>query len=395
LSRIVYLDCSAGAAGDMLLGALVELGLPLEALTAELGKLPLEGYRLEARRVRRSGLACTKVEVIVDRPGPGERHLSDILGLLEASALAASVKERSAALFRRLAEAEAWVHGTEPEKVHFHEVGAVDSIVDIVGGVLGLAWTRADRFVSSPLNVGSGVVSTAHGQMPVPTPATLRLLQGVPIHGGEGGELVTPTGALLVSGYAGAYGPLPALRPSAVGHGAGTRETPGHPNVLRLVVGEEEGAATGTGSVLVIETEVDDMAPQLLGPLLDRMLSAGALDAFFTPVYMKKGRPGVLITVIAPPARREAVEELLFAETTTLGVRRQVWDRAVLDRRSVRVETPYGPVAVKIGERGGRVYNVQPEFDDCQAAAARSGAAVKEVWAAAVAAYHAAAARVP
>jgi hypothetical protein len=394
LSRIVYFDCSAGAAGDMLLGALVELGLPLEALIGELRKLPLEGYRLEARRVRRAGLACTKVEVIVDGPAHGERHLSDILALIEASTLAPSVKERAAALFRRLAEAEAWVHGSEPEKVHFHEVGAIDSIVDIVGGVLGLAWTRADRFVSSPLNVGSGTVSTAHGQLPVPTPATLRLLQGVPIHGSEGGELVTPTGALLVSGHAGGYGPLPPLRSEAVGHGAGTRDTAGHPNVLRVIVGEEERVPAGD-SVVVLETEIDDMPPQLLGPLIDRLLAAGALDAFYTPIQMKKGRPGILITVLAPPARREAVEELLFTETTTLGVRRQVWDRAVLERRSVRVETPYGPVAVKVGERGGRVYNVQPEFDDCQAASARSGAALKEVWAAAVAAYHAAAARVP
>jgi hypothetical protein len=222
----------------------------------------------------------------------------------------------------------------------------------------------------------------------------VRLLQGVPIYGSGEGEMVTPTGALLVTGHASAYGPLPALRSEAVGHGAGTRDMPGRPNVLRLIVGEEERAAVGD-PVLVLETEVDDMAPQLLGPLIDRLLAAGALDAFYTPIYMKKGRPGILITALAPPARREVVEELLFAETTTLGVRRQVWDRAVLDRRSVRVETSYGPVAVKIGERGGRVYNVQPEFDDCQAAAARSGAALKEVWAAAVAAYHAAAARVP
>ena len=378
----------------MLLGALVELGLPLPALAEELHKLPLEGYRLEAQRVRRAGLACTKVEVVIDGHGHGHRHLSDILGLLDASALAPSIKERAASLFQRLAEAEAWVHGTEPEKVHFHEVGAVDSIVDIVGGVLGLAWTRADRFVSSPLNVGSGVVSTSHGQLPVPTPATVRLLQGVPIYGSGEGEMVTPTGALLVTGHASAYGPLPALRSEAVGHGAGTRDKAARPNVLRLIAGEEDRAAAGD-PVLVLETEVDDMPPQLLGPLIDRLLAAGALDAFYTPIYMKKGRPGILITALAPPARREAMEELLFAETTTLGVRRQVWDRAVLDRRSVRVETPYGPVAVKIGERGGRVYNVQPEFDDCQAAAARSGAALKEVFSAAVAAYHAAAARVP
>jgi len=387
MSRIVYFDCASGASGDMLLGALVDLGLPLELLRAELARVPFAGYGVEAHRVHRAGLHAIKVEVRVDAgAGAGHRGLRDILGLIERSDLEGAVKERVAALFRRLATAEAAVHGTEPEKVHFHEMGAIDSIVDIVGGVVGLAWLRADRYLSSPLNVGTGTVTMSHGTFPVPPPATAHLVRGAPVYGAGEGELLTPTGALLVTDYASAYGPLPLMRPSGIGHGAGSRETPGRPNVLRLLVGEEGGGASGD-SVLVLETEIDDMSPQLLGPLGERLLGGGALDVYFTPIQMKKGRPGVLVTVLADPQRREAVEEILFAETTTLGVRRQAWERTVLDREVVPVSTPYGVIGVKVGRRGGRVYNAQPEFEDCLRAAQKGEVPLKEVWAAALAAY--------
>jgi uncharacterized protein (TIGR00299 family) protein len=387
MSRIVYFDCASGASGDMLLGALVDLGLPLDRLRAELARVPLAGYGLEAHRVHRAGLHATKVDVrLVAAAGSGHRGLRDILGLIEQSGLEGAVKERVAALFRRLATAEAAVHGTEPEKVHFHEMGAIDSIVDIVGGVVGLAWLGADRYLSSPLNVGTGTVTMSHGTYPVPPPATAHLLRGVPVYGAGEGELLTPTGALLVTDYASAYGPLPLMRPSGIGHGAGSRETPGRPNVLRLLVGEEGGEASGD-SVLVLETEIDDMSPQLLGPLGERLLGGGALDVYFTPIQMKKGRPGVLVTVLADPERREPVEEILFAETTTLGVRRQAWERTVLDREVVPVSTPYGVIGVKVGRRGGRVYNAQPEFEDCLRAAQKGEVPLKEVWAAALAAY--------
>jgi uncharacterized protein (TIGR00299 family) protein len=386
VSRLVYFDCASGASGDMLLGAVVDLGLPIEHLREELAKLPLAGYRLESCRVTRSGLAATKVDVVAEGPSPAHRHLRHILELLDASGLDPTVKERAAALFRRLAEAEAEVHGTSVEKVHFHEVGAVDSIVDVVGGLIALGWLGAARFVASPLNVGTGAVTMSHGTFPVPPPATARLVAGVPVYGEGEGELLTPTGALLVTAHATEYGPLPAMRIERIGHGAGGRETKGRPNVLRLIVGEEAGVPAGE-RVLVLETEVDDAAPQLLGPLLDRLLAVGALDAFFTPVQMKKGRPGVLVTVIADPSRREAIEELLFRETTTLGVRRQVWDRTVLERETATVATPYGPIRVKIGRRAGVVYNAWPEFDDCQRAAGEKGVAVKEVLAAALAAW--------
>jgi uncharacterized protein (TIGR00299 family) protein len=370
----------------MVLGAVVDLGLPLDRLREDLASLPLSGYRLESTRVSRSGLAATKVDVHVDEEKPAHRHLGDIVRLLEESRLPADVKEQAEALFVRLAEAEAAVHGTSPERVHFHEVGAVDSIVDIVGGVLALRWLEADRFVSSPLNVGSGTVKMAHGTFPVPPPATARLVSGVPVYGEGEGELLTPTGALLLTAHATEYGPLPPMRIERTGHGAGTRETEGRPNVLRLLVGEEDRGAT-VDRVLVLETEIDDASPQLLGPLLDQLLVAGAKDAFFTPVQMKKGRPGVLVTVIAPPERRGAVEELLFRETTTLGVRHQEWDRTVLEREVRVVETAYGPIRVKIGRRGGTVYNAWPEFDDCQRAAAERGVPVKQVLAEALSAW--------
>ena len=407
MSRLVYFDCASGAAGDMLLGALVDLGLPLDALRAELGKLPLSGWRLEAHKVHRSGLHATKVEVVITpshaqadhdhghgHHGQGphghapHRRLADILELIETSGLDHRVKERSAALFGRLAEAEASMHGTSVQEVHFHEVGAIDSIVDIVGGVWGLGWLQADRFVSSPLNVGTGTVTMSHGTFPVPAPATAHLVRGVPAYGAGEGELLTPTGALLVTSHASAYGPLPPLRLEAAGHGAGSRDTPGRPNVLRLLVGEEDAAGTGD-RVLVLETEIDDMSPQLIPPLVERLLGAGALDVFSTAIQMKKGRPGLLLTALCEPSRREAIEEVLFTESTTLGVRRQEWERTVLEREHVPVTTPYGEVRVKVGRRGARRFNAQPEFEDCQRLAAERAVALKEVWAAALAAYRA------
>lgn len=400
MSRLVYFDCASGASGDMLLGALVDLGLPIDSLAAELHKLPLPGYRLSAHKVHRAGLHATKVDVVLasdhahshDHPhGDAHHHghsrgLLDILRLLEKSALDGALRDRAAACFRRLAEAEGEVHGVPPETVHFHEVGAVDSIVDVVGGVVGLAWLRADRFAASPLNVGTGTIAMAHGTYPVPPPATARLVRGVPVYGAGEGELLTPTGALLVTAHATAYGALPPMRIEAVGHGAGTRDTHDRPNVLRLLVGEEETAGAGE-RVLVLEAEIDDMLPQLYGPLLARLFDAGALDAYLTPVQMKKNRPGTLVTAVAPPGRRAAIEEVFFTETTTLGVRSQEWDRTTLEREVVAVETAYGTVGVKVGRRGGQVTNAQPEFEDCQRVANAAGVPVKEVWAAAIAAW--------
>jgi uncharacterized protein (TIGR00299 family) protein len=432
--RIAYLDCSSGASGDMLLGALVDLGLPLAHLEAELAKLPLQGYRLEASRVSRGGLEATKLDVIVsagDGHGPAAEHehghghshdhghdhdhdhdhghdhghdhehgrdhvahrgLREIEALLEESGLEPGVRTRCRELFRRLAEAEAAVHGTSLEDVHFHEVGAVDSIVDIVGGVVGLAWLAADAVVASPLNVGSGTVRMSHGTWPVPAPATARLVEGVPVYGEGEGELLTPTGALLVTAHAADYGPLPRMRPEAIGYGAGSREVAGRANVLRILVGAEQ-AADASERVLMLEAELDDMSPQLFPPLLERLLAAGALDVFGVPVYMKKGRPGLLVSVLCHPERRGSLEELLFAETTTLGVRWQEWQRAVLEREVVPVTTAYGTIGVKVGRRGERIMNAQPEFEDCRRAATAAGVPIKEVWAEAIAAFRGRSAR--
>jgi pyridinium-3,5-bisthiocarboxylic acid mononucleotide nickel chelatase len=415
VSRIAYFDCAAGAAGDMVLGALLDLGLPMEALRAELAKLALGGYEIRVREVQRAALRATKLEVVIGgeavpdvehdhshaphahdhehgpdhhpelEPHAHGRSAAEIIRLIETSGLSGRIKERSIALFRRLAEAEAGVHGTTPDKVHFHEVGAVDSIVDIVGSVWGLDWLGVDRFVSSPLNVGGGVVRMSHGTYPVPSPATTKILEGAPIYGEGSLERVTPTGALLITGHASSYGPLPLMRLEKTGHGAGTRDTPQRPNVLRILVGEEDAAAGDR--VLVLEAELDDASPQLLGALLERLLEMGVRDAYLTPVQMKKSRPGVLITVLAAFEQQRAVEELLFRETTTLGVRRHECERTILDREIVSVPTAYGSIGVKVGRMGGAVLNAQPEFEDCRRAAQTAGVPVKEVLAAAIVAY--------
>ncbi len=403
MSRLAYFDCSAGASGDMILGALLDLGLPLDALRAELAKLAVEGYELRSETVKRAGLRATKIHVLVggqeeaahdhahgqDHEHGHEhthgRRLADIVRLIEGSGLEPAVRERSARLFRRLGEAEARAHGTKPDEVHLHEVGAVDSIVDIVGCVWGLTRLGVDRFVSSPLNVGGGAARMSHGTYPVPTPATAMLLEGVPIWGEGEVERVTPTGALLITGHATEWGPLPALRLVEVGHGAGTRDTASRPNVLRLLIGEE--SALAGDRVVVLEAELDDASPQILGALLERLFESGVKDAYLTPVQMKKSRPGVLVTVLTAPGDHERALELLFSETTTLGVRTRESERATLEREVVSVSTPYGPVGVKVGRRGSRVYNAQPEFEDCRRAAQTAGVPVKEVLAAAIAAY--------
>jgi uncharacterized protein (TIGR00299 family) protein len=387
MTRIAYLDATAGAAGDMLLGALLDLGLPLEDLRAQLLQLPFQ-HRLEAKSVRRAGLRATKLDVLVETDAQHAGHgrgLLQIVDGIEKSGLDAEVRSRAVSLFRRLAEVEASVHGTTPEKVHFHEVGAIDSIVDIVGGVIGLRWLGAERIVASPLNLGGGSVQMEHGRCAVPAPATAALVKGVPVFGEGDFERLTPTGALLVTAYASEYGALPPMRLEASGAGAGTKDSADRPNVLRILVGTPEHG--GDERVLVLECEVDDMSPQLFSPLLDALLSLGAKDAYLTPVHMKKGRPGILISVLAAPEQKDAVEELLFRETTTLGVRSQEWQRTALEREHVSVPTPYGPVAVKVGRRGGRVYNAQPEFEDCKQAASAHGVALKEVFAAALAAW--------
>lgn len=388
MGRVLYLDCFSGASGDMVIGALLDAGLPFERLETALGSLALDDEcAVSAEPVTRSGVGATKFTVTeVDRAGADHphRHLAGILDLVARSALAEASRSRAARLFRRLAETEAAIHRMPVEKVHLHEVGALDSIIDVVGGVFALEWFGARRIVASPVNVGRGTVDCAHGTMPVPAPATAALIAGAPIYAGDpGGELLTPTGALLVSEFADEYGPLPPMRVERIGYGAGSRDPQGHPNVLRVLVGD---ATTGGAGERVVEVrcEIDDMNPQIFGVLMERLRDAGAVDVFYTPVQMKKNRPGTHVTALVPPARREAVCAALFRETSTIGVRCGEVTREVLDREIVPVPTGYGEIRCKVARRGAAVVNVAPEFDDCARAAREHGVSAKEVHAAAV-----------
>ena len=389
MSTVLYFDCFSGISGDMVLGALLDAGLPFEGLKAALGSLAVSGYEVSTKRVLRSGLSATKF--VVSENGGADahphRHLSAIFKLIDQSALSASGRDRAKALFQRLAEAEAAIHDMPVEKVHLHEVGALDSIIDIVGAVYALEWFGADRIVSSALNVGGGMVKSAHGLIPVPAPATLKLLGAAPIYSGDvQRELVTPTGALIVSSYASSFGPVPAMRVDHVGYGAGDNDFPSTPNVLRVLIGKE-AAAAGATRVVVIECEIDDMNPQIFGVVMDRLYAAGALEVFYVPVQMKKNRPGTLLTVVAAPALRPAMAAVIFKETTTIGLRYSEVERECLVREHASVDTPVGAVRMKLAWREGKLVNAVPEFDDCAAIAVAHNLPVKEVQALAVKAW--------
>jgi hypothetical protein len=386
--RILYFDCFSGAAGDMILGALLDAGLPFQELRAALGSLLPSGTDIAAEHVVKAGVAATKFRLVQPAHNHHDHHahhhdhphrtVAEIHALIDTSALPPKAKQKASALFDRLAHAEAAVHHIPVERVHLHEVGALDSIVDIAGTVFGIEWLGIDRVISSPLNVGGGTVRCAHGEMPVPAPATLRLLEGVPVYSnGIDAELVTPTGALLVAGHATTYGPMPAMTVAQSGYGAGDRDLPGRPNVLRVLLGEA-AAEPATERLIVLECEIDDMNPQLFGVLMDRLQEAGALDVFFTPVQMKKNRPGTLVTVLAPPARRSALSTIIFTETTTIGLRWHDADRERLEREIVTVTTPHGAARVKVATRGGAIVNAAPEFDDCTRLASVAGISVKD-----------------
>jgi uncharacterized protein (TIGR00299 family) protein len=420
---VLYFDCFSGISGDMALGALLDAGLPFDKLRGALGSLAVSGFDISAERVLRTGVSATKFSVREhgvstdtahehdDRHNHSHEHshnhdhheheqhsqgqhshhphrsLPEIFGLIDRSALSPRGRDRAKALFQRLAEVEASIHQMPVEKVHLHEVGALDSIIDIVGLVFALEWAAADRIVCSPLNVGGGMVHSAHGVFPVPAPATVRLLGDAPIYAGAvQKELVTPTGALIVSSYAESFGPIPPMNVDRVGYGAGERDDPTTPNVLRVLLGRATDRST-VERVTVIECEIDDMNPQIFGVAMDRLYAAGALDVFFVSVQMKKNRPGTLVTVIAPPALRSALTEVIFRETTTIGLRYFDVDRECLEREIVTVNTSLGGIRIKIASRDGRVMNATPEFDDCAKLAAANNLSVKEVQALAVQAY--------
>src|SRR5258706_6095198 len=349
--RIAWLDCFSGISGDMLLGALADAGAPQAELCAIPQKLGLDNVKVEFERVERCHLQATKVHVKVEA-GHAHRSLSGILKRIDGAALGARTRESAARVFQRLGEAEAEIHGIPVEKVHFHEVGAEDSIVDIVGGCAGLELLGIDRLICSPLDVGSGTVETAHGRLPVPAPATAKLLSGAPVYSsGVEAELVTPTGPAMVATLGAGFGPLPSMTLEATGYGAGSKDLPGRANVLRLLVGRE--SVTSSEIITVLEANLDDLNPQVAGFVAEKALAQGALDCFYTSVQMKKGRPGLLLTVLAAPADADRLSQMLFEETSTLGVRSYRTEHRTLERSHVTVDTPYGQVRVKVAGRGG------------------------------------------
>jgi uncharacterized protein (TIGR00299 family) protein len=401
MMKLAYFDCPSGAAGDMILGALVDAGVPFATLERELGGLGLAGYRMECSEVMKAGFRATKVHVHLDgyEEGPGyfrrlptseghephsrrgeagHRGLAEILDIVERSRLAPEVRDMASRVFRRLAEAEARVHGTTPERVQFHDVGAIDAIVDVTGSCLGLHLLGVDAVHFGPLPVGGGFVQGPHGRIPVPAPAVAELLRGFPtVDNGIRRELVTPTGAAILTTLAAGSGAMPAMRVSAVGCGAGTLELD-TPNVLRVFVGEAAGAAP-TETVMQVETTIDDMSPQLYEPLLERLLEGGALDAWLTPVIMKRSRPGVVLTALCEPSRVADLSRLLFEESPTIGVRWTAYQRARLAREMVRLDTTHGPITFKVSRLDGRVVTVTPEFEEVRRLARERGLAVREV----------------
>jgi hypothetical protein len=412
--RIGYLDCFSGISGDMLLGALVDAGVPFAHFEETIAALNV-GARLEMRKVTRGGIAGTKVDVIVpDQPAhqaahshgktdgvheahshsahshephsshthAPHRHLSSILAIIHSAPLSEAVKARSTRAFQLLGEAEARIHSIPIESVHFHEVGAVDTIVDIVCAAAGCEALGVDRWLASGLNVGSGTVVCQHGTLPVPAPATLALLADAPIYAaGPPMERVTPTGAAVLRMLEVCYEPLPAMRIKASGYGAGGRDTPGEPNLLRLLVGETEGGPGGEAdSIAIIETVIDDSSPQLLGYVSELLLASGAWDVYRTAVQMKKGRTGVQLTVLCRPDLVPGLRDLILRETTTIGLHWRVENKIALAREFVKVQTQWGEVQFKIARwPSGNIANTSPEYEDCRAIAAKHSLPLKQV----------------
>ena len=386
IARIAYFDCFSGISGDMVLGALVDAGANLRAIEVELHKLGLEGWSISAEKVKRGAIFATQVKVETSE-GHHHRGLSIILERIDKAGLAPRAADRARGIFTRLAEAEAKVHNMPVEEVHFHEVGAVDSIVDIVGAAIAFELFGIDEFACSALDVGAGQVKTAHGLLPVPAPATAELLRGAPMYtSGIARELVTPSGAAIATTLSTRYAQFPEMTLRAVGYGAGSADLTEKANVLRILIGENATSEAGEhwdAPVSVIETNLDDMSPQIYGYFVERALAAGALDVFSTAVQMKKNRPGVLLTILCDAAHTARLIDLVFRETTTIGVRTYDVRRKVLDRELVAVATQFGEVRVKISRMNGSVLNATPEYEDCQRLAAEKGIPLKQVIAAA------------
>ena len=379
--KLAYFDCFSGISGDMTLGAVVDAGCPLETLRDGLEGLEVPGWTISAEKVWKSGMAATFVRVTTEDQTK-HRSLSAILEILDKAPLPQSVRQNASAIFRKLGEAEASVHDVPIQKIHFHEVGAVDAIVDIVGASIGFTALGIEKFACSPLNVGGGTARMAHGLLPVPAPATAKLLEGKPTYSnGVQKELVTPTGAAIVAALCDSFGPQPAMSVSSIGYGAGALDLEGQPNVVRVMVGEaaEKPVPGFDEEIAVIEANFDDMNPQIYGYFMEKALAAGALDVYTTPVQMKKNRPGTLLTLLCRPAETNVLMSLVFAETTTLGARTYRAERRTLPRETVKVHTRFGDVQVKLARVNGAIRHVAPEYEDCRKLAAEKNVPLQQV----------------
>jgi hypothetical protein len=377
--KTVYFDCFAGVSGDMILGALIDSGLPLADLESQLSKLGVEGWSLHVEKVVKNGITGTSVKVITEEQS-AHRHLSHISKIIEASSLSAAIKSKGLRVFQTLAKAEAKIHNTTPEKIHFHEVGALDAIVDVMGAVIGLELLGATTVCASPIHVGTGFVQCAHGKIPVPAPATLEILRGTPTFStGIASELTTPTGSAILTTLAEQFGPMPSMTIDSIGYGAGSRDLE-IPNLLRLIVGSETSDGYEIDHVELIEANIDDMNPEHFDYVIDKLLSSGALDVTLTPMMMKKNRPATCLGVMVRQSDVQKLMHILFTETTTIGVRRQTIQRQKLPREVRVVTTPHGEVGVKIARLDGKVRVVAPEYDDCRRLAEKCDLPLKEIY---------------
>ena len=369
----LYFDCFSGISGDMIVGSLLDLGLSLDELSAGLSRLNVRNFRLEAKKVVKGNIAATKFDVLTGHEH-SHRSLSDIEKIISHSDFSPRMKDQTSRIFRRLAEAEAKVHHSTVDQIHFHEVGAIDAIVDIVGACLGFEMLGIETIYASDLNVGKGSVESAHGTLPVPAPATAELLKGVPVYSNRvQGELVTPTGAAILSTLCDGFGKLPLFRIQKIGYGAGTKDFKEAPNVLRVFQGERVSSSQEDlpveSSVIVMEANIDDMNPQIYGHLQEKLLTLGALDVFACPVQMKKNRPGILLSVVTGRDLIDQVSDVLFQETTTIGIRYQETQRRILDREIEQIESEFGKVSVKVSRLRGKIVNFSPEYEECRSLA--------------------------
>ncbi len=379
--RVCYLDCFSGISGNMVLGALIDIGLPESILLEEVAKLGVEPFNIEVKRNERMRIYGTHVKVRSKGDEGPQRSYREIKQMIEVSPLDLQVKDRSLDIFRRLASAEAKIHGEKIDEVHFHEIGALDSIVDVVGAAVGMNHLAIERVFASRIPVGSGFVLGQHGRLPVPAPATLEILKGIPIYSSSlNEELVTPTGAAILTSLSSGFGNIPEMRIEKVGYGLGDRVFEGIPNVLRIILGKGDGSREADW-VWVVETDIDDMSPEIYGYLMEKLPEAGALDVTFTPIQMKKNRPGITIKVLCYEAEVDMIIDTLFRESTSIGVRLYSVRRAKLSRRTEEVETKYGTVRLKVStDHRGRAINIMPEYEDCKRIAEAMGIPLKEIY---------------